>query len=474
MSTNTTTNGGTLKGAAAPVYDDVLLARISMASGREHETSTTTQVEEMTTYSQDTGGRVVATFYERGKSGYKANVRRDDLERAVRMIETGQANRLVIWKIDRLMRNVRRFQDVMNRIERAGGQVVSKSESWMDTTTPIGYGIVGMVAAIAEQESRDRAVRITPWHGVRKREGMTPGGQRPYGYERGRNTLTIIPTEAKVIREAARRIIKGEALRGIATDFNRRGIPAKDVREGEAPTVWNHTRVKRVVTNPTTAAKRTMKDGTFRDSPHWKPILDDATWTRCREILFAPERRMSTHTELTHFLSGALTCGKPGCNGVLRGRTQNTRIRYTCAKCNNSIDAPETEAFLSGYLLSKIDPLAWQALRARGRMTDTTALDRMRKALDHERSKWLDGTISDAEWDDAQRDVKARMERMQTAPVLELPDVESLHDSWATMEPHDKRLTIMAVFDSVTVNPRAKGINGTERIEARTNPKIAA
>ena len=456
--------------ATAPIYRDVLLARISMASGRDHETSTTTQVEEMTAYSHETGGTVVGTFYERGKSGYKDNVRRDDLERAVRRIETGHANRLVIWKIDRLMRNVRRFQAVMHRVEHAGGQVVSKTEAWMDTTTPIGYGIVGMVAAIAEQESRDRSVRITPWHGVRKREGMTPGGPRPYGYVRTPNTLTVDKGEAKVIRECARRIIKGDTLRAIAMDLNARGIVTGTEGSGQ----WSHTRVKRIVTNPTTAGKRALKDGTFVASTHWKAILDDATWTACRTILLDPARTVNHSNEFAHFLSGVIRCGREYCNGVLRFRTHaKGGKRYECASCGMSVDADETESFIADYLLSKIDNKAWATMCARGRMIDTGAQERMRKAEAYERALWLDGKRTDAQYEDALADIKARMTRLQTAPVLELPAVDSLHDSWATMDASDKRLVIVAVFESITAVPRSKGVTGTQRINALVNAEVA-
>jgi DNA invertase Pin-like site-specific DNA recombinase len=440
-----------------------------MASGRENETSTGTQVEEMTTYSHDTGGTVVATFYERGKSGYKDNVRRDDLERAVRMIESGQATRLVVWKIDRLMRNVRRFQDVMNRVERAGGQVVSKSESWMDTTTPIGYSIVGLVAAVAEQESRDRSVRITPWHGVRKREGMTPGGPRPYGYVRTPNKLTIDKDEAKVIRECAQRIIKGDTLRSIAMDLNARGVATGTEGSGQ----WTHTRVKRVVVNPTTAAKRTMRDGTFNDATTWKPILDNDTWTACRSILLDPQRCITKNNGFVHFLSGVLRCGKDSCGGVMRYRShQKGGSIYMCATCSLSIKATDAESFVSGYMLDRIDHKAWVAMSARGKMTDTNAMDRMRKASDYERAQWLAGNRTDEEYEDALRDIKDNMTRLQTAPMLELPHVDSLHESWATMDASDKRMVVTAVFDSITVAPWARGLTGTERIDATMNANI--
>lgn len=445
--------------APTTLYRDVLIARVSKM--RDNETSTETQVDEMTAFSHEHDGTVVGVFYERGKSAYKDNVRRDDLERAVRMIETGQANRLVIWKIDRLMRNVRRFNKVLERVENAGGHIVSKSEAWMDTTGPIGYAIVTLVAGIAEQESKNRSERITPWHGKRTKEAMTPGGPRPYGYDREPNKLIINKDEARVIREAAKRVVAGESLRGIAMDFNARGITTgKD-------SGWSHTLVKRILTSPTTAGKRTLGDGTFIDSTHWRAILDTATWTRCRVILMDPARTISTGNELTHFLSGALTCGKNECGGTMRHTPHSGGPRYRCATCGHSITANETESFVSSYLLSMVDDGAWQALQARGKMVDRATMDRMNAKLDTARTMWLNDKLNDEQWQNVQNDIAARLASLAQSDALDLPPLASLHGGWADAAPMDKRTICTTVFESITVNPRGVGVNGTARIEIR-------
>lgn len=466
----------TAKGKAHPRFRDVLVARISMASGREDETSTATQVDEMTEFSHVHNGTVVGTFYEMGKSAFKPGVRRDDLESAIRMVETGQADRIVFWKLDRFMRNVKRFNAMLERIESVGGHVVFKCEPWLDTSGPIGYAITGLIAALAEQESINRSERITPWHANRKANGRTPGGPRPYGFKREPNTLVVVPAEAKVIRECARRIIKGDAVNGIANDLNARGVPANDPRTGAASS-WTHGRIKRIVTNPTTAGMRSTDDGTFVNGT-WKSILDADSWNECRAILLAPERSVKKFNGLVYFLSGAMRCGRNECGGVMRGHKHSSRgHRYQCATCSHSIiaDGDEgAETAVGDYLLSRIDDAAWRTLRARGHKVDGKALERVRKALDHERAEWLDGNRSDDEWEDAQRDIKARMQSLESADALDLPAWSSLHTEWATANASDKRMVVMAVFESITINPRAKGVNGTQRIDMRINREVVA
>lgn len=455
-------------------WRDVCLARISMASGRPDQTSTKTQAEEMAAFSATHNGDVVRMFVESGKSAYKENVRRPDLESAIRMIQRGEADRLVVWKLDRWIRNVRELARLIDRVERAGGTFVSKCEPWCDTSSPIGYALVILVGALAEVESKNRADRALPWHNDRIKDGKTPGGPRPYGYKRERNKLTIIPAEAKTIREAASRVIAGETLRSIAMDFNTRGIAT-----GKAGSSWTHTLVKRVVTNPTTAGMRahamfgTESEKGFGKGS-WTAILDEATWTQVRGILLNPTRRISHTNTLAHFLSGAMTCGKDACGGTMRHTPHSKGPRYRCATCGHSIGAAETEAYVTECLLSLVDEDAWSTMRARGRMTDRHVMDRLNAKLDAARERWMNDDIDDDEWFATQASFKARMESLKDSDAVELPEWDSLPAGWAGGDAADKRTVITTVFESITVNPRAVGCNGTERIKCVVSPSMAS
>lgn len=450
-------------------WRDVLLARVSHVSGRPDETSTGSQVDEMGVFSHANKGTVVTTFVEAGKSAYKNKARRPDLERAIKMIENGQADRLVVWKLDRWVRNVRELAKLIDRVEKAGGTFVSKCEPWCDTSNPMGYALVILVGALAEIESDNRADRARPFHNVRIKAGATPGGPRPYGYVRTRNALTIDKQEAKTIREAAKRVINGESLRGIANDFNARGIAT-----GNEGSTWTHTLVKRVLINPTTAAHRKMADGSFAPSSVWKPILDADTWNRCRDILTDSSRRVCFDSTLQHFLSGALVCGKATCGGTMRHTPHTKGPRYRCATCGHSITATDVEDYVTASLMSMVSEDEWDGLKARGRMADRTALDRLTAKQAKAREMWLADEIDDAEWTAMQQDIKARVESLQEADALDLPMWDSLTEGWANGTPEDKRTVITTVFESITVNPRAAGVNGTQRVHIVTAPEIAA
>ena len=461
---------------------DVLYARVSFLRGRtEEETSIPMQLEECEAWSVLNNGTVVDRFTDAGKSAFNGSTR-DGLERALKAIENGRANRLVVWKLDRVYRNAREFNAMLDRIEKAGGTFASKSEPWLDTASPWGYLLVQLIATVAEIESRNKSDRIKPWHADRKEAGAVPGGQRPYGYVRGtfakdgtlipaKNVLTIEPNEAREIRNAAKKVLAGDSMRSIAADMNARGLRSAQVRKGD-PTPWSHFGIKYFLTNPTTAGFRANDDGTFTRGT-WKAILDEATWTALREKLFDPSRaRPNVDRSLQNFLSGAMTCGR--CGHVMRTRPVNGVQRYHCHECHNSIAKTIAERLVTSFIFDNVDGDAWADMRARGRMSDPRALDRLKNIQRTYREDYEAGNMDEDDYREAIAGVRAKIASLKEAEAMDLPNVESLRDGWADMTPNDQRLVVTAVFEKITVNTRAPGRDGTLRMDLLVSEAIAA
>lgn len=75
--------------------------------------------------------------------------KRFELELALKELQPGDT--LVVWKIDRLARNVRQLYEIMDRIYVAGAQLKSLQEDF-DFTTMTGKFILGILALVAELE----------------------------------------------------------------------------------------------------------------------------------------------------------------------------------------------------------------------------------------------------------------------------------------------------------------------------------
>lgn len=85
---------------------------------------------------------------------------------------------LVIWKIDRLGRNLRDLIDIVTTLEQRGVGVKSLTNGHLDTTTAHGKLVFGMFALMAEYEAALIAERTNAGLAAARARGRT-GGRKP-------------------------------------------------------------------------------------------------------------------------------------------------------------------------------------------------------------------------------------------------------------------------------------------------------
>jgi site-specific DNA recombinase len=177
-----------------------------------------------------------------------------------------------------------------------------------------------MNTAIAWQESAIRSERVRAAVERNTRAGKrTGGGSKPFGYkiirhhqgEGARRRWRIVgeelePAEAKLIKDAATRVLRGESLRSIAMDRNKRGIKTvgasstkpKDERtdQDRDARVWPGSMIRRVLVSPRIAGLREhhgeviTKDGEPVKAA-WPEIINRETHHRLVGLLKDPSRR---------------------------------------------------------------------------------------------------------------------------------------------------------------------------------------
>jgi hypothetical protein len=104
---------------------DVVVVRVSEQGDREDENfhSPRAQLAKAKCWSEDQGNRVVAAFEEIDVSGKLPLARRPGLLRAIKMVEAGEADHIVVAYFDRLVRSLKVQLEVIERVERAGGEI---------------------------------------------------------------------------------------------------------------------------------------------------------------------------------------------------------------------------------------------------------------------------------------------------------------------------------------------------------------
>jgi site-specific DNA recombinase len=166
-------------------------------------------------------------------------IERKDFGALLEAASDGKIDVIIARHQDRLLRHPETYRRLLEVCVRRNIPIhLHSSGGFLDLSTSQG-GFMGMMnTAIAWQESAIRSERVRAAVERNTRAGKrTGGGSRPFGYkiirhdqaEGARRRWRIIGkelerAEAELIKEAARCVLKGESLRSIAMDGNKRGI----------------------------------------------------------------------------------------------------------------------------------------------------------------------------------------------------------------------------------------------------------
>lgn len=424
---------------------------VRISKDRADEVSTDVQVKVCRDYARERGWQVVDTYTDRGRSAFKANVKRPAYDRLLDDLEAGAVDTLLVYRLDRMSRSLADFETVWQRIERAGGEFVSVSDGF-DTTTAMGTAMRQIAGVFAQLESGIKSERIRDWHEHRAANGAAPTGPRAFGYGPGRE---VVKDEATLIRDAARQVNRGASLRSIVADWNGRGVTTANGKP------WSSRALRHVLTNPHTAGLRVIDDVLVEGD--WQPVLRRSTWEQVVEVLNDPARRSTTGPTRKHLLSGIARCAS--CGTPMGVKPNSAGPRYTCLPraghdaCGKvSIAVADTDTAVRDAVRDAIDR---GDLDAQLVQHDAPALvasleaDLEALAADHGA-----GTISRAEWQAARAGLQERLDvaREQAArPTPLRADVRR----FATLPVAQQRVVVGWALNDLRVRPADRSRFGT-------------
>ena len=118
-------------------------------------------------------------FEDAGYSG--KNTDRPKFQEMMSKIRAGGFTHLLVWKIDRISRNLLDFATMYNELKELGVIFVSKNEQF-DTSTAMGEAMLKIILVFAELERNMTSERVTATMISRASNGQWNGGRVPYGY----------------------------------------------------------------------------------------------------------------------------------------------------------------------------------------------------------------------------------------------------------------------------------------------------
>lgn len=154
--------------------------------------------QELTAYCEYVLGiKDYVIFQDAGYSG--KNTDRPDYQKMMRQIREGLFTHLVVWKIDRISRNLLDFTNMYSELKDLGVTFISKNEQF-DTSSAIGEAMLKIILVFAELERNMTSERVTATMKNRAANGIWNGGRIHYGYryDKEKHEFSIHPDENRI------------------------------------------------------------------------------------------------------------------------------------------------------------------------------------------------------------------------------------------------------------------------------------
>lgn len=363
--------------------------------------------------------------------------RRDSYERLLNYVLAEKIDVIVLYMSSRLWRNRKERAIAFERLAQSKVKIVAVRGQEIDLSTAAGRMIAGILGEVDAHETEQM--------GERKRDAMAQQarlghyiGPTPFGYRKvyasvplpdgstGRRYtggLEVVPDLRDEIRGAAEHLLNGGSLRGVALDWNFRGI--RTARGGR----WSLQQLRQILLAPYMVGLRgggpggngrsavyqrwsPTDAGTYKGG--WEAVLDLETREALHSLLTSPERVTrpgGSGRAAKHLLSGIARCGHCGKSvyaNKYNNRQGGKRLYYVCPDpptgCGKSARKAEVvDAWVLAHIAHWLVPngaydaaLATAALAATPEMAVVFA-EQSRDRLAREK---LDDRLADGEFDD--------------------------------------------------------------------------
>ena len=356
------------------------------------------QREELINYARYALGIEVYEVFE--DAGYSAkNTDRPAYQQMMARVRTGEFSHVLVWKIDRISRNLLDFAAMYKELKELGVIFVSKNEQF-DTSSAMGEAMLKIILVFAELERNMTSERVSAVMVSRANSGKWNGGKIPFGYDYDKQTkeFSINSSEAAVIRTVYDLYETHWSLVTVAKILNEKGILP---RSGKP---WNPTTVRTMLVNPFYVGiyrynrhdENNPKRFSLKPETEWiiiedhhPAIIDKDRQDRIIATLQKRQRgkygQYSTYQRKNiHIFAGLLRCGNCGSNmasTIDRARSDGWRPSvYICSRRRRFDDCQNkyiSDVTLGPFVLNYIANM----IKASNSFGKTTSIDTLQKKL---------------------------------------------------------------------------------------------
>ncbi|MBQ2379455.1 MAG: recombinase family protein [Akkermansia sp.] len=273
----------------------------------------------------------VGSYVDAAVSG--TTVDRAQLNMLRQQVRAGAIDCVVVYKLDRLSRDLGDFTTLMKEFSEHKVKFISATQA-IETHTPEGKLSMNMMAVVADYEAAIIRARLKDKINAAKAQGRWVGGKAPFGYVWKDKKLEIEPKAAATVKYIFDLYLQDIGPVRIARRLNEEKRPyIKSPKSGE-DIPWNSQTVKRIVSHFVYAGMVKTESGLI-PGIH-EAIIDQATFNRVNQRNEEARKLRSgkcQHERTVHYaLKGILKCGKCGREYVGTYTIKNGLLRryYSC------------------------------------------------------------------------------------------------------------------------------------------------
>lgn len=292
---------------------------------------------------------LVDTYIDDGISGQK--LKRDDFQRLLDDVKTGQIDLVIFTRLDRWFRNLRHYLNTQDILDKHGVSWTAIEQPYFDTSTPHGRAFVNNSMIWAELEAQNDSDRILGVFDDKVDNGEVLSGSTPLGYSIKDKHLTPdddAPTAVAIFQFYRKNGNLSETLRYMESEF---GL------------VRSHASLKNMLTN-------TKYIGMFRDNKKYCPaIIERELFDDVQRLLKINIKDGKKHDyifgglvvcdDCDHIMSGCQHCS----SGRLRADGTRTLYKYSGYRCRQGVNLHRCphrkiamESALETMMLDRIRP----------------------------------------------------------------------------------------------------------------------
>lgn len=263
-------------------------------------------------------------FEDAGYSG--KNMDRPAFQAMMERVHRGEFTHILVWKIDRISRNLLDFANMYEQCKKIGVTFISKNEQF-DTSTAMGEAMLKIILVFAELERNMTSERVSATMNARAADGKWNGGRVPYGYSYDKKTATfsIREDEAAIVRRIYDIYASTHSLVQTTTAVNDAGWRS---RRGFK---WTPSTIRIILSSPFYLGTmrynyqdESTKTFSFKNQSEWilvenhhVPMISKEQYDICNYWLQKNNRSKLTRgshmqQKNTHIFAGLIHCGACG------------------------------------------------------------------------------------------------------------------------------------------------------------------